>query len=390
MTTATPVISSEMQGVMAAGPPSSNMPLLRQVGMAGLALVSGLAVVSWLAQLGQVNLTGYLKAEQNVVYAPGGGRVLRLNAKSGEAVKPRQPLMQLVDDKLEREIAAASLEMRSLEAGLEQCRAKADVQISQQVESLDDKIHKTSLETAKYRRDQFSADFEHSILRDYARNSTSNPWQVAGPAMLDHPQRLFGAVGPEPVIIPDDSKVRAIMKREDAKNAAEVAKACAETCENHIQGLQRLREALPDKIRKAAGVDVAEGRMALAAQQLTALQVQKAELTIASQGHGIVGEFRKQPVDPVIAGEPLVIVLDRERPFIEVDVPSRRINKIKVGQPLRLEFSDESFTGRIESISPQAHRRDGSEDTWIPVRIGPAGKLWPEMPIGSAVSVRLK
>ena len=84
------------------------------------------------------------------------------------------------------------------------------------------------------------------------------------------------------------------MKQADAKNSADAAKACADTCELYIQGLQRLRESFPDKIRKAAGVDVAEGRMALATQHLTALQIQKAELTITSPGHGIVGEFRKR------------------------------------------------------------------------------------------------
>ena len=80
-------------------PLSPNMPLLRLLVMAGSAMVLGLSVVSWLAQIGQISLTGYLKAEQNVVYAPRSCRVWCLNAKSGEVVKPRQPLMQLADDR---------------------------------------------------------------------------------------------------------------------------------------------------------------------------------------------------------------------------------------------------------------------------------------------------
>jgi len=98
----------------------------------------------------------------------------------------------------------------------------------------------------------------------------------------------------------------------------------------------------------------------------------------------------KQPADPVAAGEALVMILDRDRPFVEVEVPSQQVKRIKVGQTVRLEFAGEERTGRVDAIAPQAQRRDQSSDSWITVRITPAGKLWPEVPIGSAVSVRLK
>jgi multidrug resistance efflux pump len=147
---------------------------------------------------------------------------------------------------------------------------------------------------------------------------------------------------------------------------------------------------LPEKIRKAAGVGVAEAKLAQTTDQLRSLNQQKSEMTVKASGHGLVGSYVKQPADPVSAGEALVMILDRDQPFVEVDVPSREIKRIKVGQKIRLEFAGEERMGRVEAIAPQAHRRDQTADSWITIRIRPSGKLWPEVPIGSSVSVRLK
>ena len=135
---------------------------------------------------------------------------------------------------------------------------------------------------------------------------------------------------------------------------------------------------------------MAEARLAQATDQLSSLNQQKSAMTVTASGHGLVGSYAKHAGDPVSAGEPLVMVLDRDRPSIEVDVPSRDIGRVKVGQSVHLEIAGEERAGRVESISPQAHRRDQSADSWIAVCIRPSGRLWPEVPIGSAVSVRLK
>ena len=86
----------------------------------------------------------------------------------------------------------------------------------------------------------------------------------------------------------------------------------------------------------------------------------------------------------------LGLIHDRERPFVEVDVPSREVIKLQVGQTLRLDFAGVERTGRVAFICPQAHNRNGDADSWITVRVHPAGKLWPEVAIGSAVAVRMK
>lgn len=358
--------------------------------LAAVALFAGLGATAWLSRAGEVRLTGFLRAEQSVVYAPHSGRVEVVQAQSGAAVKPRQALIQLTDETLDHEISVKSREVTSLQAALEQCRAKAEVEMSLQRKDVDDELLRTRLESAKYLRESYAANFEHITLRNLAKESSTGRWLAATPDFLSQPERIFNTIPAEPVAVPDEMKFSAVMRQELARNMAEVNKAQSELCEHHIAELEKLRKNLPEMIRKAAGVDVAEARLAQVTEQLEALNKQKAAMSVTSPGHGIVGSYSKHVADPVGVGEALVTIHDRERPFVEVDVPSREIIKLQVGQTLRLDFAGDEHTGRVEFICPQAHNRNGDADSWITVRVRPAGKLWPEVPIGSAVAVRMK
>ena len=372
------------------GSVSSGLSILRLLPLAAVALLSGLGATVWMARAGEVRLIGFLRAEQSVVYAPHAGRVESVQARSGEAVKPRQALIHLTDESLNHEISAKSREVASLQAALEQCRAKAEVQMSLQRKSVDEELLRTRLESAKYLREHYAANFEHVSLRNFAKGSSTTRWLAATPDLLSQPERIFDTIPAEPVVTPDEMRFSAVMRQELARNLSEVNKVQSELCDQHIAKLETLRESLPEMIRKAAGVDVAEAKLAQANEQLESLNQQKAAMSVTSPGHGIVGTYSKHVADPVGVGEALVTIHDRERPFVEVDVPSREVIKLHVGQTLRLDFAGEDRTGRVEFICPQAHNRSGETDSWITVRVRPAGKLWPEVAIGSAVAVRMK
>ncbi len=312
------------------------MPLLQLLPLAALALMAGLGAVTWIAHAGEVCATGFLRAEQSAVYSPRSGRVDSVS------------------------------------------------------KSLDEELHRTRLQSAEYLRQHYAASFEHVTWRNFTKESHAGRWLAVAPNALSEPDRIFSSLVTDSVLTPEEVRLRAMMRQEEARNSAEVTKAQADLCDHHIQELQELRQNLPERIRKAAGVDVAEAKLAQATEQFNSLNQQKAAMTVTAPGYGIVGSYTKQAADPVSEGEALVTVLDRDRPFVEVDVPSREIGRLQVGQKIPLEFAGADRIGRVETISPQAHRRDSSVESWIAVRIRPAGRLWPEVPIGSAVSVRLK
>ena len=388
--TSSPLSADSAPVISHSGVANSGLSILRLLPLAVVALFSGLGVTFCLARAGEVRLIGFLRAEQSVVYAPHSGRIEAVQARSGEAVKPRQSLIRLADDSLDQEITAKSREVTSLQAALEQCRAKAEVQMSLQRKNVDEDLLRTRLEAAKFLREHYAANFEHVSLRSFAKESSTGRWLAATPDLLNQPERIFNSIPAEPVITPDEMKFTAVMRQELARNNAETNKASSELCDQHIVKLEQLRESLPEMIRKAAGVDVAEAKLAQATEQLESLNRQKAAMSVTSPGHGIVGAYSKHVADPVGVGEALVTIHDRERPFVEVDVPSREVIKLQVGQSLHLDFAGEDRTGRVEFICPQAHNRNDYADSWITVRVRPAGKLWPDVAIGSAVSVRMK
>ena len=373
-----------------AGSTNTGLSLLRLLPLAIVALLCGLGATLWISRAGEVRLIGYLHAEQSVVYAPHSGRVEAVQARTGELVKPRQPLIQLTDNALNHEISAKSREVTSLQAALEQCRAKAEVQMSLKRKDVDDDLLRTRLDAAKFLREHYAANFEHVSLRSLAKQGSTGQWMAATPDFLNQPERFFNSIPADSLVLPSEAKFSSVMRQELARNFAETNKVNAELCDQHIDKLEKLRESLPDMIRKAAGVDVAEAKLAQAAEQLETLNQQKAAMSVMSPGHGIVGAYSKHAADPVGVGEPLVTIHDRERPFVEVDVPSREVIRLRVGQTLHLDFAGEQRIGRVEFICPQAHNRNGDSDSWITVRVSPAGKLWPEVAIGSAVSVRMK
>ena len=149
---------------------------------------------------------------------------------------------------------------------------------------------------------------------------------------------------------------------------------------------------MPARIREKAGVDVAEERLAEARAELARLQARATQLTIPSTAVGTVGVFRLRPGDNVEPGDAIVEILDDAQRRVVVEVPSDQITGFRIASRVDLSFpGDQALTGRVISIAPQAEprRADRADDAVITVRIEQTGKVWPAVPIGSKVGVRL-
>ena len=75
-------------------------------------------------------------------------------------------------------------------------------------------------------------------------------------------------------------------------------------------------------------------------------------------------------------------------------VPSSQITEFTVGRELDLMFpGKQERTGKVLSVAPQAEPHDivtsTAGDAMVIVRVEQSGKLWPEVPLGSHVKVRL-
>jgi multidrug resistance efflux pump len=183
-----------------------------------------------------------------------------------------------------------------------------------------------------------------------------------------------------------------VLRLEAATNAAEVSTAQIESCEWNKERLEALRSRLPDVVRRSAGVDVLAAQLTQAQAELTRLEDAKTELEIKSTAVGKAGLLKITPGLAVAPGVPIVDVLDDIERVIIVSVPSAAIREFKAGDSVQLTFpGDEGRTGRIASIAPQAVVPEGATggESYVEVRIEASGELWPEVPAGTRVVVRV-
>ncbi len=136
-----------------------------------------------------------------------------------------------------------------------------------------------------------------------------------------------------------------------------------------------------------------ETRIATAREQLAEFEKQRESLTVVSSSHGIVGTIHHGPGDQVAAGDPLIELLDDERRHLVACIPSRAATKLRPGTRVDLIFPGrEPRIGLVAAIPPHAIPADQSrpaDDSQVEVKVEPAGKLWPKLPVGSRVQVQV-
>jgi multidrug resistance efflux pump len=127
--------------------------------------------------------------------------------------------------------------------------------------------------------------------------------------------------------------------------------------------------------------------------ELASLQKQQDSLTIISPAHGMIGSIRHQSGDLIQAGESVVELLDDDRRHLTAYIPSSAVTGLHPGSRVELMFPGrQSRIGLVASIAPHAIPADRgvvASDSQVEVTIEPAGKLWPQLPIGSRVQVKI-
>jgi multidrug resistance efflux pump len=191
----------------------------------------------------------------------------------------------------------------------------------------------------------------------------------------------------------DARRVQAMLSEDAAVGAVEALAAQLNLCEQQLDRLKKLGEELPSRVRVAAGVDLAETRLTRVRDELNSLEQQRELLTMACPSHGVVGEVRREAGDFVEPGDRVIELFDDDRRHLIASIPSTALVRLKPGTKLTLKFpAGAKRIGLVAAIPPHAMSETGpltSEDSHVAVRIEPAGKLWPKLPIGSRVYVQV-
>eukprot|EP00456_Euglypha_rotunda_P072178 TRINITY_DN651_c0_g1_i4.p1 TRINITY_DN651_c0_g1~~TRINITY_DN651_c0_g1_i4.p1 ORF type:complete len:381 (-),score=107.73 TRINITY_DN651_c0_g1_i4:880-2022(-) len=364
--------------------PSSRRLLM----LCSLALVAGIGAAKWLDARGSTSYGGSLQSRITCVMSERPARVHEVFLVPGQRVVPGDKLLRLADDQLTAQIIEKQRELVELEADLKMVQAKAEVELEWRRRELSTEIFQTQLKVSTVTQERTAKQVEQLAWQDQLQNLKGDR---TGPDLADAVLPVRSVVIDAPFV--DERRLQAMLKEDAAAVAAEALSEQLALCEQQLEKLRKLDQQLPEKVRVSVGVDLVETRIGRARDELAGFEKQRDSLTVVSSSHGIVGTIHHGIGDQVGAGDPLVELLDDERRHLVACIPSRAATKLRPGTRVDLIFPGrEPRIGLVAAIPPHAIPADQSrptDDSQVEVKVEPAGKLWPKLPVGSRVQVQV-
>jgi multidrug resistance efflux pump len=361
-------------------PPASR---IRTVLFSSLVLFAGIKCTGWMEASATESFRAVLHAHSTTITANHTARILKLLVEEGDSADIETPIVVLADEGLAAKRQAQLELVESRRIALSKATSQTDMNLVWRTKQLDAEILELKLRSADFLKYKFDEDVEKTAWNEVVPKTE----YVLSPT---EPDAVFRTVEHETTNL-GRFQIEALLRRSVALNASEVAAVQIQLVEDRLKELAKLKADLPGKIRLSAGVVEAEHRYRKAVDELIELEKQPREFTLTASAYGTIGVFSKTIGAEVSAGEPIVEILDHDRKFLLMQFPSEKLSNIAEGDEVSLRFSGGvEHIGIIQSLPPQTVKTPaGNHDDRIAVRIEEFGKLWPNVPIGSAVEVLL-
>jgi multidrug resistance efflux pump len=352
-----------------------------------LAFGLGIAISITLERMRNESFVGTYQLKTRSVAGPRDARIAEWLVKPGVVVRIGQPVVRLADDRLDDLIAKQQRDVITLRAELAQVEARLAVELDWRLRDVNADVFETKLKAAHFLKQQYVTTLEGLAIQDLLKETDPIATQeLENPAL-------------RPLVIPtrkfDERRTRLLVEQEAAQNTQEVAATQVKLCDERLTQLDKLAAGLAEKIRLSSGIDVAKARLEQAELELKTLESRRDSLVVTADAVGTVGTYRKLVGDVVSLNDVLVNLLDDEQPFVLAYVPAGRLADVSTGTTVSLRFPNgRKGTGRVVDASlPTGLATAGLSSTDVqalPVQIVPEGSLWPMLPLGTAVEVRLK
>ena len=371
-----------------ANAPAPRVSSRRLMMMCAASLAAGIGVARWLEEHGSVSYGGTLESRTTSITAERTSRIQQILVVPGQRIVPGDKLLQLTDDSLLSQIADKQRELVELDADMNRAQAKADVELEWRRRELNGEIFQTQMKVSSVSQERTAKQVEQLAWQDQLKSLQANG---AGPQLAEVVLPVRSVILDSPFA--DERRLQAMLREDAAAVAAEALSSQLALCEQQLDRLRKLDQDLPGKVRVSVGVEFTEARIARSRGELAALEKQRESLTVISPAHGIVGTIHRHPGDSVNVGDPVVELLDDERRHLVACIPSSAATKLRSGTKVALVFpGSQNRIGLVAAIPPHAIPADQgrpSDDSRVEVKVEPAGKLWPKLPVGSRVQVQV-
>ncbi len=402
--------------------------VIRTCSLLVCAVLVGCLVVYWLALRQPPAMRGVLSAEITSLRVPEEARLLQVHVRTGSEVFSGEKLLTLeksehlvlirdqqqrvrrLEEQLEQAEAQATLELewraRDIERELSEVKARAElirdvkrqtveplrtVSSTSEEDEDEDNVTESAAPAATGQAVSASRTLEIAAITAQRPNSLIFVSGPTGAGTIDLkpairqrlPEIKAEPVRPAPAAPKEQETVRPESTAESRLLQLETR-----TVELRLRQLEEARRNLPAQVRQAAGIEALRLRHGEAAQQLADMNALSREVAVVCPAYGTVAEIRFREGDAVPAGEVIVKVLHTDRRFVLVRVPGRRVNELQAGATLDLMFpGGERFEGTVAQVPMLAEAGQSDGDSMTVVRVEPAGRLWPSIPVGTQIDV---
>lgn len=296
-------------------------------------------------------------------------RVAAIRVRKGDVVEKGTPLADMDD-------VVAVLDLRALEAGLEKQKAQrgqVEAELALFKSELADKLA-TVEETGRLLRLELATlERRKQIAEDNLKRNRRLGRDVV-------PQRRIDEARDE--LLEMESKLRDIQTRiaMNLREAAELAGTAGR------ERLFQTRLAVIDRDIDRTAVEVEQARRRLE------------DMHIRAPVRAVIDEVHVNPGAYVEDGDPVFLIHDPDRVWIEADIDESDIRHIQPGQPVAIDFDawpDETLEGRVRAIGrttvngSEANGRGGARKIPVFIDIPPVEKtVWPGM--RATVNIRIR
>ena len=264
-----------------------------------------------------LRVSGHVEATEVRLAADAGGRVLTLAVKEGDRVQPGQLVLTLDTRDVELAMQRARADQSQAEGQLRLVMASARPEDIRQAEA----------QIAAARGDLAAAQAELAGAgQDLERFET---------------------------LLQNNSGSR--KQRDDAATRRDIARDRAATAASRVRSAEESLTRLRAGARKEE-VDIARGRVASTALQITALEKQLGDTKLIAPVGGIVTAKLVEAGEMIAPRAPAIVIVDLDHAWADVFVPEPAVPRLKVGQAATV-FTDAGgagIAGTISYISPKA------------------------------------
>lgn len=393
---------------------SAHLPasVVRTVSLLACALLIGCLLVYGLNLRSNRPLRGVLSADITSLRVPADCTLMTAHIQAGDEVFSGTPLLTLEKTEHLAMISGQEQRVRELERQLQQAEAQASLDLAWRTRELDRELSDVRTrahliqevkrtENEPYRSAaSLTSPYSAGTIDGVSARVVSTPRFYPPERPSGQPNRMVfisGASGessldclpPAPLPVKTAATSQPLLLTSETKADGLLA-AEAQNVELRLHRLENLREALPQQVRTAAGVDSVRIRFEEASQQLADMKTSSREVSVLCPSHGRVGQIRYQAGDTMAAGEVMLKILHTDRRYVVLNVPTERVNEIQPGAEVRLIFpGNDQYTGRVSNLPMLADASLPGRASLVTVRVEPTGRLWPELPIGSQIEVHV-